>query len=79
MRKEILGKVGFCFITGCFIKPFQIIINHFFYFSSSLAGHYLLFDIRIIKRGNWEQQIARDGKLNTHFKSNINFLVMNLT
>ena len=29
MRKEKLRKVGLCFITGCFIKPFKMIINFF--------------------------------------------------
>ena len=29
MRKEKLRKVGLCFITGCFIKSFNMIINHF--------------------------------------------------
>ena len=57
-----------------------MIINHFFfYFSSSFAAQFLLFHIRDIKRGNWEQQIARDGKLNTYFKNNFNLLVINVT
>ena len=30
MRKEKVRKVGLCFITGCFMKPFEMIINHFF-------------------------------------------------
>ena len=30
MRKEKLRKVGLCFIKGCFIKSFNMIINHFF-------------------------------------------------
>ena len=29
MRKEKLRKVGLCFITGCCIKLFKMIINHF--------------------------------------------------
>ena len=38
MRKEKLRKVGHCFITGCFIKPFQMIINHFlFIFHAQIA------------------------------------------
>ena len=74
MRKEKLRKVGLCFITVCFIKPFQMIINHFFYFSRSFAVQFSPFD----KSGNWEQQIARDGKLNTYFKDNFNLLVMNV-
>ena len=56
-----------------------MIINHFFYFSRSFAAQFLLFDIRDIKRGNWEQQIARDGKLNTYFKNNFNLLLINVT
>ena len=27
MRKEKLRKVGLCFITGCFLKHFKMIIN----------------------------------------------------
>ena len=30
MRKEKLRKNGLWFITGCFIKSFDVIINHFF-------------------------------------------------
>ena len=30
MRKEKLRIVGLCFITGCSIKSFNMIINHFF-------------------------------------------------
>ena len=80
MRKEKLKKLGLCFIQGCFIKPFQMIINlFFFYFSSSFSAQFSIFDIRDIKRGNWERQIAKDGKLNIYFKNNFNLLVMNVT
>ena len=79
MRKEKLRKVELCLITGLFTKPFQMIINHPFNFSSSLTVQFLLFDTRDIKRGNWEQQIARHGKLKIHFKNNLNLLVMNIT
>ena len=78
MRKEKLGKVGLCFITVCFIKTFQMIINHFFYFSSSFAAQFSPFDIRDIKSGNCEQQIARDGKLNIYFKDNCNLSIINV-
>ena len=78
MRKQKLRKVGLCFITVCFIKPFQMIINHFFYFSSSFAAQYLTFDIKDIKSGNWEQQIAKHGKLNIYFKDNFSLLVLNV-
>ena len=30
MKKEKLRKVGLCFITGCFIEPFELIISYFF-------------------------------------------------
>ena len=70
MRKEKLTKVGLCFVTGFFIKLFQMIINDFFYFSSSFEVQFSLFNIRDIKRGNWERQTARDGKLNIYFKKN---------
>ena len=57
-------------------KPFKmIIINHFFfnrfvhnifaYFASSFTAWFSLFDI---KRGNWEQQIPRNGKLRYLFQ-----------
>ena len=34
MRKEKLRTVRLCFITGYFLKPFQMQINHFFFFIS---------------------------------------------
>ena len=46
MRKERLRKVGLCFITGCFMKSFNMIINNFF-FASSFTVQFLLFDIRM--------------------------------
>ena len=42
MRKEKLGKVGLCFLTGCFIKPDKMTINHFF-FNRSFCLHDLYF------------------------------------
>ena len=78
MGKEKLRKVGLCFITGCFIKPFQLIINHFF-ISQAHTQRNFGFDIRDIKRKNWERQIARDDNLNIYFKNNFNLLVMNET
>ena len=47
MRKEKQRKVGLCFITGCFIKSFNMIINHFFCFASSFAAQFLIFDVRM--------------------------------
>ena len=46
-----------------------------FIFSTSFSAQFLLFDIRDIKRENWERQIARNSKLNIYF----NLLVMNVT
>ena len=57
MRKEKLREVGICFITGCFLKPFKMIINHFFYFASSFAVQFLLFHIRIT------QEISSKGEI----------------
>ena len=30
LRKEKLRKAGLCFVTGYFIKPFKMTVNHFF-------------------------------------------------
>ena len=79
MKKEKLKKVRLCFITGSFIKPFKMIINHFFYLSTSFAAQFSLFDFRHIKRGNWKRQITRNDKLNIYFKNSFNLLVMNVT
>ena len=49
MRKEKLRKVGLCFITGCFIKSFNMIINHFSCFASAFAAQFLLSDIRMMQ------------------------------
>ena len=60
VKKEKLRKVGLCVITGCFIKLFKMIGNHFsFCFSSSFTARLWLFDIRDIKReiGNDKWQI----------------------
>ena len=50
-RKEKLKKVGLCFITGCFIKSFNVIINYFFVFASSFVAQFLLLDIRMTQEG----------------------------
>ena len=47
MRKEKQRKVGLCFITGCFIKSFDMTINHSFCIASSFAAQFLLFDVRM--------------------------------
>ena len=75
-----MRKFGLRFTTSYFLKPFQIIINHFFlFFSSSFIAQFSLFHIRDIKRGNWEREIARSGKINIYLKSNLNLLVINVT
>ena len=47
MRKEKLRKFGLCVTTDCFIKSFNMIINHFFCIASSLAAQFSLFDIEM--------------------------------
>ena len=54
MRTEKLGKVGLCFITGCFIKPLKVISifssmglfvhRIFLCFISSFVAQFSLFD-----------------------------------
>ena len=52
MKKEKLRKVGLCFTTGCFIKPFKMIINHFFiYISQAYSEHNYGFLISGISKG----------------------------
>ena len=51
MRKGKPKIVGLCFITGCLIKPFKMIIISF-YFASSFVVQFSLFDITDIERGN---------------------------
>ena len=55
-----------------------MIIDQVFYFSSSFAVQFSLFDISDMKRGNWEREIDINGKLNTYFENNFNLLVMNV-
>ena len=56
IRKEKLRKIGLCFITGCSIKFFNMIINHFlFCFASSFVAQVLLFDIRMMQEISKEQ------------------------
>ena len=66
MRKEKLRKVV------CFIKSFNMIINHFFCFASSFTAQIFAFlyqnDARNFKRQSREQQIARNGKLQCLFQ-----------
>ena len=57
MRKEKLRKVGFCFITGCFIKPFKMIINLLFFVicqaHSKRNFGFLISGISKRETGNW--------------------------
>ena len=48
MRKDKQRKDGPCFITGCFIKPFKIIIV-FFYSASSFATQFSIFVMRMMQ------------------------------
>ena len=56
-----------------------MISNQFFLFLKLIRSAIFAFDSRDIKRGNWEQHLPRDGKLNIYFKDNLNLLVMNVT
>ena len=40
VRKEKLRKVGLCFITGCFIKFINMIVNHFFVLQTHLQPNF---------------------------------------
>ena len=65
MRKEKLRKIGLCFITGCFIKSFNMIINHFLFrklIRSPIFAFSYQDDARNIKTGTRERQIARNDK-----------------
>ena len=42
-ENEKIRKVGLCFITGYFMKPFKITINHFFFNSSFCSQGFFLF------------------------------------
>ena len=71
LRKEKLKKVGLCFITGCFIKSFNMIINHFLFPKLSRSPIFAFWyqdDARNIKRGSRERQIAGNSKLQYLFK-----------
>ena len=83
MRKVKLRKNGFCFITGCLIKPFKIIIIFFIIITSSSAAQVLLFVIRMtqkiskgeIRNSRWLGM----ANCNIYFKNYFNRLVMNIT
>ena len=51
MRKEKLREAGFCFIAGCFIKPFKMVINHFFFISQAQVQRNFCFLISVISKG----------------------------
>ena len=71
MRKENLRKNGLCFITDCFIKSFKITIILFLFrklINSGIFAFCYQNDAIKIKRGNWERQIARNGKLHHLFQ-----------
>ena len=76
VRKEKLRKVGLCFITGCFIKSFNMIVNHFFVFASSCAARFLLLDIRMTqetsKEGVGNGKSLAMANYNIYFKNDFN-------
>ena len=78
MRKEELIKVRLCFIIGCFIRSFKMIILSFC-FTCSFAVYFLLFDISMTQK--IEKREIRNGELlgMTNYKNNFNILGRNLT
>ena len=82
MRKEKLRKVRLCFMTGCFMKSFNVIINQFC-IASSFTAQSLLLDIRmtqkISKGGVGKGKQLGMANYNIYFKNNFNHLVMNIT
>ena len=76
MRKEKLKKVGLCFITCCFIKSFNMIINNFLFRKLIRSPNFTFWyqdDTKNVKRGSRGPQIARNGKLQYSFQ------LMNIT
>ena len=67
---EKLRKSGLCFITGCFIKPFKIQLFFLFWklIRCAIFAFYYQDDAKNTKRGNWERQIAKNGKLQYLFQ-----------
>ena len=49
VSEKKLRKVELCFITGCFIKSFSMIINHFCCSANAFAVQFLPCGIRIIR------------------------------
>ena len=82
MRIEKLGKVRFYFVTGCFIKPFKVIIDQFFY-SRFFCSQDIYFHIRITqeisKRQIGNEKLLGMANYKIYFKSHFNLLVMNVT
>ena len=86
IRIKKQGKVGLCFITGCFKKPYKMIIifsamGHFvhkifIFFASSFAAQFSLFDIRmtqeILKREIGNVKFLVIANYNIYFKNNFN-------
>ena len=67
---EKLRKVELYFITGCFIKLFNMIIIFLFrqLIRSAIFAFWYQGDARNIKRGNWERQMAMIEKLRYLFQ-----------
>ena len=61
------------FITSCFIKPFKMVINIFFYFPSTFATQFSLFFFICNK-----EQLGM-ANYNIYFQNKFNLLVMNIT
>ena len=79
MKKKKLRKVRLCLRIGCSIKPFEMIINLFFFLIRKhirIAVFAFCYqdNERNIKRENWERQIARNGKLQHLFQNLISIV-----
>ena len=73
MRKEKLIKVQLCFLTGCFIMPFKILI------CGAIFAFWYQDDVRNIKRETRNGELLGIANYNIYFKINFNLLVRNLT
>ena len=70
MRKEKLRNLGLCFITGCFIKSFNMITIFLFckLIHSPIFAFWYQDDKRNIKSGSRRPQKAKNGKLQYLFQ-----------
>ena len=73
-----LRQAKLCFITGCFLMTFKMIINNSFLFIKLNYSTIFAFCYQGYQQKNWEQQIVRNCKLDIYFKNDFNLSVMNV-